>query len=65
MGLPVVILFWAVAGTLFAAMGAIVLRGVTTLLTRTVTKGRRAVVLAATVFPFVCLGWVAEVFVFQ
>jgi len=65
MGIGVVILFWAVVGTLFAAIGMMILRRATAFLTRGVTKSRRAVVLAATVLPFVCLAWGAAVFVFQ
>ena len=65
MGIGVVILFWAVVGTVFARIGMVVLRDATTFLTQGVTRGRRAAVLAATMFPFACLAWGAAVFVFQ
>lgn len=65
MGIGVVIVFWAVVGTVFATAGMLILRSATTFLTRSVPKGRRAVILAATALPFVCFAWGAAVFVFQ
>jgi len=65
MGIGVVAIFWAVFGTIVAFVGMLVLRGVTTALTRRVTAGRETVVRAAATFPFVCLVWCVAVFVFQ
>jgi hypothetical protein len=65
MGLGVVLLIWAVAGTAVAAIGAAALGCATTLLTRGVANGRRKVIIAATLFPVVCLGWGGVMFVFQ
>src|SRR5215471_16608614 len=65
MGLGLVLLFWVVAGTFVAAIGAVTLGCVTAMLTRGVTNGRRNVIIAASLFPLVCLGWGGVVFVFQ
>jgi hypothetical protein len=65
MGIGIVLLFCAVVGTVFAAIGAVTLGWITALLTRRVTNGRRRVIVAASLFPFVCLGWGGAVFVFQ
>jgi hypothetical protein len=65
MGIVFVLALWAVAGTVVAAIGAAVLGGVAAMFTRRVTSGRRRAVIAASVFPFVCLGWGGVVFVFQ
>src|SRR6266516_884685 len=65
MGLGIVLVFWAVVGIVVASVGALTLAGATTLLTRRVSAGRRRAILAAAIFPFVCLGWGACVFVFQ
>ncbi|SRR5712692_775653 len=65
MGIGLVILLGAVVGTVAAAIGTVVLRSATAFLTRRVTKGRRSVILAATVFPFGCLAWGAAVFICQ
>ena len=65
MGLGFVLLFWAVAGTVAAAAGAATLGITAELLTRGVANGRRKVIIAACLFPFVCLGWGGAVFVFQ
>src|SRR5258708_4403268 len=65
MGIGVVILFWAVVGSIFAAIGMLIRRSAANFLTRGVLKGRSAVVLAATVLPFACLAWGAAVFVLQ
>ncbi len=55
----------AVVGTVFATVGAMLFAGTTTLLTRRVPVGRRRAIFAAAIFPFICLGWGACVFVFQ
>ncbi|MBV9183210.1 MAG: hypothetical protein JO356_18055, partial [Acidobacteria bacterium] len=65
MGLGIVLLFWAVLGVVVASIGALTLAGTVTLLTRQVRATRRRVILSAALFPFVCLGWGACVFVFQ
>ena len=64
-GLGIVLLFWAVVGTVVAGIGAATLGCIVGLLTRGVTSGRRRVITAASLFPFVCLGWGGAVFVFQ
>jgi hypothetical protein len=64
-GIGIVLLIWAVVGTLLAGLGALFLGGATALLTREVQKGRRSVILCASVFPFLCLAWAGIVFVFQ
>jgi hypothetical protein len=65
MGLGIVLFFWAVVGIVVASVAALTLARTTTLLTRQVRAGRRRVIVAAAIFPFVCLGWGAGVFVFQ
>lgn len=65
MGLGIVLLLWAVVGTILAGIGLVVLGGAAALLTRGVTRGRRAVIIAAALFPFACLAWAGIVFVFQ
>jgi hypothetical protein len=65
MGIGIVLMFWAVAGILVAGIGAATLGCAAALLTRGVTNGRRKVIVAASLFPFVCLGWGGAVFVFQ
>src|ERR1700738_2467092 len=65
MGIGIVLIFGAVAGGLMAAIGMVVLRATATFLPRRVTKDHRGVILAASLFPFVCLAWGSAVFVFQ
>ena len=65
MGLGIVLLFWAVVGTIVAAIGGATLGCTTALLTRGVAKGRRRIIIAASLFPLVCLGWGGIVLVFQ
>jgi len=65
MGLGIVLLFWAVVGVVVAGVGAATLGSAARLLTRDVTNGRRKVIAAASLFPFICLGWGGAVFVFQ
>jgi hypothetical protein len=65
MGLGFVLLLWAVVGTVVAAGGAATLGSATALLTRGVASGRRKVIIAACLFPIVCLGWGGVMFVFQ
>jgi hypothetical protein len=65
MGIGIVLVFWAVAGVVVASIGAATLGCAAAMLTRGVTNGRRKVIVAASLFPFVCLGWGGAVFVFQ
>jgi hypothetical protein len=65
MGLGFVLLIWAIVGTVVAAIGAAAFGGAAALLTRGVANGRRKVIIAAILFPVVCLGWGGVIFVFQ
>lgn len=65
MGLLFVLMLWAIVGSVVAAIGAAVYGGSAAFFTRGTKEGRRRVVIAAGLFPFVCLGWGAGVFVFQ
>jgi hypothetical protein len=65
MGIGFVLLIWVVVGAILAGVGSVVLGGTTALLTRGVAQGRKRVILAASVFPFLCLGWAGIVFFSQ
>jgi hypothetical protein len=65
MGLLFVLLIWAVFGSILASIGAACFGGITAFFTRTIKEGRRRTILIACLFPFLCLGWGACVFVFQ
>ena len=65
MGIGFVLLIWAVVGIVVGIIGSAVLGFSTALLTRNVQSGRRRAIVAACLFPFVCLGWGGAVFVFQ
>lgn len=65
MGLPIVLLMWLVVGLVVAGVGAVVLISIARVLTRRVTAGRRRIVVAAGLLPFICLGWEGCVFVVQ
>jgi hypothetical protein len=66
MGIGVVLLIWTVAGTFLAAIGGLVLRGLTQLVTRGAKKkGRAQAMSVAALFPFACLGWAGFIFLFQ
>src|SRR5213593_5214785 len=65
MGIGIVLLFWAIAGTISASVGALVFGGLTALLTSGAVEGRRKIIVGAFAFPFICLGWAGLVFVFQ
>ena len=65
MGIGIVLLVWAVVGTILASVGALVFGGVTDLLTSGAREGCRKTIFAACAFPFVCLGWAGLVFLFQ
>lgn len=65
MGIGIVLVFWAMAGAILAGIGALILRGAAAFLTSGAQRGRRRVILAATLFPVFCLAWAGLVFVFQ
>ena len=65
MGIGIVLIAWAVVGSVLASVGALVLGGVTDYLTKGADAGRRRTILAACILPFACLGWAAFLFVFQ
>ena len=65
MGIGIVLLFGAVAGTIAGSIGVVVLGRIAARLTRGVEHGRKWVIRAARLFPFACLGWAAVVFIFQ
>jgi predicted PurR-regulated permease PerM len=65
MGIGIVLLFWAVIGTILAGVAAVVLGVATAWLTRRVQHWRRTAILAAAVLPFLCLAWAGAVFFFQ
>src|ERR1700741_4352133 len=65
MGIGIVLLFWATIGAVFAGIGAAILGCAAAYLTRGVENGRRRLILTASLFPFLCLGWAAGVFAFQ
>src|SRR5438128_5108764 len=65
MGIGFVLFFWAIAGTILACVGALVLGGVTAFVTEGAPKSRRRAIVLASAFPFVCLGWAGLIFVFQ
>jgi hypothetical protein len=65
MGIGIVLLFWAVVGTVLAGFGALVLGGVASFFIGGAQEGRRKVIVAACAFPFVCLGWAGLLFIFQ
>jgi len=65
MGIGIVLVLWAIVGAFLATVGMVVLRAAATFLTQSATKDRRRVILAATLLPFLCLGWGGAVFIFQ
>jgi hypothetical protein len=65
MGLGIVLIFWAVTGIIFAGIGSAVAIGLTIFWTKGVDGGRRRIIIAAGIFPFLCLGWTGAVFIFQ
>lgn len=65
MGLGFVLLIWAILGLILAGLGSLIFGGLTAFLTRGVPRGRKRAIIAAGVFPFVCLAWGGAVFVFQ
>lgn len=64
MGIGIVLLFWAVVGTILASIGAAILGSFTARFTNGSPKRRRAI-LVTSAFPFLCLGWAGALFIFQ
>lgn len=65
MGIAIILFFWAVVGGVLAGIGALILGCAAAYLTRRVHLGRKKFILAATLFPIVCLGWAGTIFIFQ
>ena len=65
MGIGVVLLIWAVVGTIVAIAGALVVGGTTAFLTRRATRWRRIAIVVACLSPFACFAWAGAVFMFQ
>jgi hypothetical protein len=65
MGIGIVLLFWAVVGTILAVIAVLILGGTTAVLTRGAPVGRRRAIIAVSLFPFACLAWAGIIFVFQ
>lgn len=65
MGFGMVLIAWGLVGIVLASGAAILFAGAATVLTRRVPVGRRRAIFAAALFPFICFGWAAGVFVFQ
>jgi hypothetical protein len=64
MGIGMVLIAAAIVASIMAGMAAVVLGAATWFATKGI-QGRLKVVLTASVFPFVCLGWAGLVFFFQ
>ena len=65
MGIGIVLLFWAILGSVLAAFGLLIFGGTTAYVTRGVKEGRRRAIFLARIFPFLCIGWAGAVFFFQ
>jgi hypothetical protein len=65
MGIGMVLIAWAIAGSIFAGLGALVLGSAASFFTRGSCERRRKVIISAILFPFACLAWMGAVFVFQ
>lgn len=65
MGIGVVLVMWALVGTVLACIGALAMGAATMFLTRKAAKDRTLTLLASVAFPFGCVGWAALLFVFQ
>jgi hypothetical protein len=65
MGLAVVALFWLFFGAVAATIGSVVLRAVTTRLTRNATGNRSRLLSTAILLPYACLARGAAIFVAQ
>jgi hypothetical protein len=62
MGLGFVLVLWLVAGAILGAIGAAILGGITSFLTRGLGEPRLPVIRAARFLPFACLIWAGIVF---
>ena len=60
-----VLIAWAIVGTILSGIASIVLGGSTALLTKKVHRWRRTTILMAAALPFLCLAWAGGVFIFQ
>lgn len=65
MGIGIVLLLWAIIGSILAGASLVVLGGAVAFFTKGVTKGRTAAIVAAGLFPFACLAWAGAIFFFQ
>jgi hypothetical protein len=66
MGLGFVLfIFFAFLAAVLAPIGMLASRAAAQFLTRTATQDRHGVILAATLFPLLCLGWGGAVFIAQ
>jgi hypothetical protein len=65
MGIGFVLLIWALFGAVFAANAALVFGFTAAYLTRGAQHSRKGLILAASLLPLVCFGWVAAVFAFH
>lgn len=65
MGIGIVLIAWAIVGTILAGIAAVVVGGATAWLTRGVQRWRRSAILAAAALPFLCLAWAGAIFMFQ
>jgi hypothetical protein len=65
MGLGFVLVFWLIAGSVIAAIGAAMLGAITSLLTRGLGESRRPIIRTARLLPFACLVWAGLIFIAQ
>lgn len=65
MGIGFVLIFWAFVGVVVCVVGGAIFGSAATFLTRGVRPSSGRVVRAASLFPVVCLGWAATIFVVQ
>lgn len=65
MGIGFVLFIWAAVGIVLSGAGALILGLSTAYLTRGAPDGRKRLILTASLFPLVCLGWVGATFIFQ
>lgn len=70
MGILFVLAFWAIAGTIIAAIGTLIARGTAIFLLRPVNgdarqSARARILRIATILPFACLIWAGLIFVLQ
>ena len=65
MGIVFVLILWAIVGGALAAAGALAAGCLVAFLTRGALQGRKTLIIAAILFPFLCFAWAGAVFVFQ